>query len=117
MKIFGRLVSVDRHGNPGKAFFISKRICVIGRNTDLCDVRIYRPEVSSLHTKIIVDENDYLWVENLSKTNGTLINGVKIDDLQKVNHHDLITVGTKSFMVQYREKFCFCNILLIFLIS
>jgi pSer/pThr/pTyr-binding forkhead associated (FHA) protein len=99
-QVYARLVSVDRHGNPGKAFCLCERICLIGRNTDHCDIRIYRPEVSSVHTKITVDQNNSLWVENLSKTNPTFLNGKHVDNPTPLHDQDIVTVGTKSFLIQ-----------------
>jgi hypothetical protein len=102
--VYARLVSISRKGVPGKAFCLTQRMCTIGRNTDQCDIRIYRPEVSSLHSKITVDENNSLWIENLSKTNPTFLNGEKCLQQQLLKHKDIITVGTKSFLIEYPQS-------------
>lgn len=102
--IFARLIALSRNHQHGKCFKLCEHICVIGRNSEQCHIRIYRPEVSSLHTKITVDEHGVLWVENLSRTNPTFLNGEPVVGSVKLSHKDIIGIGTRSFLVSYPSE-------------
>jgi pSer/pThr/pTyr-binding forkhead associated (FHA) protein len=69
----------------------------IGRKDDnsivLCD-----QHVSGNHAKIIV-RNDSLFIEDLNSTNGTYLNGNKINGKAKLTNRDEIKIGTSVFKI------------------
>ena len=65
----------------------------IGRGTD-ADLRINDPGVSRLHARIVVGATpQQLRVEDLGSTNGTYVNGRKIDRKERIFSGDVITMG------------------------
>ncbi|XP_019854831.1 PREDICTED: E3 ubiquitin-protein ligase CHFR-like [Amphimedon queenslandica] len=76
---WGLLVSLDEDSE--KRFPIIRPEFKIGRNKD-CDIAILNNKhVSSCHCSIIKDEEGVIWCKDTS-TNGTLVNGVKINKEQ-----------------------------------
>lgn len=105
LPLFASIVSVRSDGALGKfKFKVTKRITLIGRNPDLVDVRILRPEVSQVHAKLTVDEENKIWIENLSKTNGTLVNGQKIAEPYQLDNNVRFSIASKQFEVQYAPE-------------
>ena len=66
-----------------------------------CDIRIQLPCVSKQHAQIIVDENRKIWLENVSKTNSTELNGVSIEKKTLVENNNVFLIGRRSFRVEY----------------
>lgn len=54
--------------------------------------------VSGNHAKIIV-RNDSLYIEDLNSTNGTYLNGSKINHRMKLSNKDEIKIGTSIFKI------------------
>lgn len=54
--------------------------------------------VSRIHCRLTADKSDQLVVEDLSSTNGTLVNGERIDR-QVLKPGDRITIGRRDFEV------------------
>jgi pSer/pThr/pTyr-binding forkhead associated (FHA) protein len=70
----------------------------IGRG-DEADVCIRDTWASRVHCRIIA-RNGRLWLEDLSSINGTLVNGVQVQN-SEVRSGDQITVGITTFRVAY----------------
>ena len=64
-----------------------------GNSIALCD-----QHVSGNHAKIIV-RNDSLFIEDLNSTNGTYLNGNKINGKMKLTNKDEIKIGTSVFKI------------------
>ena len=82
---------------------------IIGRDSDN-DVQIDNVAVSREHAKIIRDQNYYL-IEDLNSTNGTFVNGKKInkkylkeDDEISIGKHSLQIILEESSAIRKREK-------------
>ena len=69
----------------------------IGRKDDNSIV-LGDPHVSGNHAKIIV-RNDLLFIEDLNSTNGTFLNGNKINGKAKLSNKDEIMIGTAVFKI------------------
>jgi pSer/pThr/pTyr-binding forkhead associated (FHA) protein len=54
--------------------------------------------VSRLHCRLTADKSDQLIVEDLGSTNGTLVNGMKVDR-HVLKAGDLVTIGRVEFEV------------------
>ncbi len=72
------------------------RLLPCHRHTD-CQVRIQLPHVSTHHTRLTVDENDGVWIENLSEINHTVVNTVAIQERLKLKHGDIFMISDRSF--------------------
>jgi pSer/pThr/pTyr-binding forkhead associated (FHA) protein len=55
--------------------------------------------VSRLHCRLTADKSDQLVVEDLSSTNGVLVNGERVVARQVLKPGDLVTIGRVDFEV------------------
>jgi pSer/pThr/pTyr-binding forkhead associated (FHA) protein len=75
----------------------SGTVKTIGR-TAHADFILEEALVSRLHCRLTSDASDQLIVEDLESTNGTLVNGKRIDRAI-LREGDVLTVGRLDFMV------------------
>lgn len=87
----GRTTSVADRLLPGNTL-------VVGRDQD-ADIVIDTPNVSRLHARIEVTENGYL-VTDLGSTNGTWLNGERIERTEEVRPGDDLRVGPHRLSLQ-----------------
>jgi predicted component of type VI protein secretion system len=80
-----------------RSFSLPRAITVIGRRED-CDLRIPLAEVSRKHCRLIM-EADTLRVEDLGSSNGTFVNGHRVQE-SAVEAGNSVTVGPVTFVVQ-----------------
>ncbi|HRK32663.1 MAG TPA: FHA domain-containing protein [Tepidisphaeraceae bacterium] len=80
-----------------RSFSLHKQTTVVGRRED-CDVRIPLGEISRKHCKII-REDDELKIEDLGSSNGTYINGQRVQGAS-LSPGDTIKIGSVVFVVQ-----------------
>jgi pSer/pThr/pTyr-binding forkhead associated (FHA) protein len=84
-----------RPGEPGAtAYPLTRRHLVIGRSDD-CDVRLPDPGASRRHAEVrCVD--DEVTIVDLGSTNGTLVNGVRVQQADLADG-DEIVIGETPF--------------------
>jgi hypothetical protein len=70
-----------------------KHVVTIGRKEDN-DIVVSQAEVSRQHARIGFD-NQTVMIEDLNSSNGTRLNGLKIQKTATVHHRDVIGIGTK----------------------
>lgn len=70
----------------------------VGR-TARADFVLEAPLVSRLHCKLIVSAAGELVVEDLGSTNGTLLNGQRIQGRAPARGGDVVTIGRVEFSV------------------
>jgi pSer/pThr/pTyr-binding forkhead associated (FHA) protein len=80
-----------------RSFSLPRSVTVIGRRED-CDVRIQLGEVSRKHCRLIAD-GDELRIEDLGRSNGTFLNGVRVQEAV-VQPGDALQIGPVTFIVQ-----------------
>ena len=80
-----------------RSFSVARDVSVIGRRED-CDFRIPLGEISRKHCRLIRD-NDALRVEDLGSSNGTYVNGLRVQEAV-LGPGDTIQVGPVMFVVQ-----------------
>ncbi len=101
------IVSVETGPLSGLSFGISEDI-MLGRSLD-CDLAVVTPQVSRQHAKLTL-ENGQLFVEDLGSSNGTIINGRKIDERIALHHedemrlHDIVFRVSESFTRPNSER-------------
>lgn len=91
------LLVMFRDGGDNRPFPVKKEVTVIGRRED-CDLRIAVGDVSRKHCRLILG-SDKVEVEDLGSSNGTFVNGTKIDRTT-LAPGDTIQVGPVVFVVQ-----------------
>ena len=72
-------------------------IVTIGRKNDNSIV-LSDQHVSSNHARFVI-KNNILFIEDLNSTNGTYVNGKKVEGKVKLFGKDEIKIGSTSFMV------------------
>jgi pSer/pThr/pTyr-binding forkhead associated (FHA) protein len=84
-------------GQLGGDFTITPHGATIGRNpaNSICIADQY---ISGNHARIDY-ANGYYYITNLSTSNGTMINGNRIESPAILKHNDVITMGTTQFLV------------------
>ncbi len=78
-------------GPISRRFFEIESEVLIGRAPE-ADICIYSDEVSRFHTKIGVDEDENLFIEDLGSEKGTLVNG-QIIEKQPLRYGDTIQIA------------------------
>ncbi len=94
--LYGELAPYDR-------FFLENGETYIGRDSKKCQIVLNDPEVSTVHA-VIRKNNITCSIEDLNSSNGTLVNGEKINKISLTNH-DEILIGSVSFTVKVRSEF------------
>jgi pSer/pThr/pTyr-binding forkhead associated (FHA) protein len=72
---------------------------VIGRHLD-CDHRLNHECVSRRHCCFLL-QGEEVWIQDLESTNGTYLNGKRIEVPQVLRQGDLITLHSFSFQVSF----------------
>jgi type III secretion system YscD/HrpQ family protein len=89
--------------NAGSEFGMEKsKSYVIGKDTS-ADIIFTDLSVSKRNTKITIDNNKNVFVEDLGSKNGTYVNNNKIEEKTQITSSDLITVGTTTFLIVEKE--------------
>ncbi|MBK8268852.1 MAG: FHA domain-containing protein [Planctomycetes bacterium] len=101
-----RLMTVNfvTFGKTGerKEFTLEKKSTVIGRKTD-ADLRIPIAEISRAHCEI-TRNGSAVTLRDLGSSNGTFVNGERIDDAIQLAPGDRIRIGSITFIVQIDGK-------------
>src|SRR4051812_28646228 len=93
----GVVMVMFRADGQRRSFSITKEMNVIGRRED-CDLRIPLSDVSRKHCRLIVN-GETINVEDLGSSNGTYINGERIQKAD-LSAGDTLQVGPVIFVVQ-----------------
>lgn len=72
---------------------------IVGRS-DLSDMYLEDEQLSRQHFILEYDGEDY-YVEDLQTTNGTLLNGVLLQERTKLNNNDKIKAGSTEIVVRW----------------
>lgn len=75
--------------------------CILGKSKLSSDYVVDSPVVSRVHLRISEEMSNY-YVEDLNSTNGTFVNGKRLEPhkLEEINVGDLITVANLDFIVE-----------------
>lgn len=88
-----RFIAADLAARPHRIHFSQAfpRELIIGRGAQ-CNLVIREPSVSALHARIFVDK-EQLYVEDLSSTNGTRLNGERLTQPKPIQEGDDLLLG------------------------
>lgn len=86
----------------GTTFELTEPRYTLGRSEE-CDVYIPDPTMSSHHSSLVRTEDENYILEDSGSTNGTRVNGVRIDS-QELNNSDIIQVGAVELLYDCAEK-------------
>jgi type III secretion system YscD/HrpQ family protein len=91
--------------NSGAEFALQKgSTYILGKDPNLCDIVFQDLSVSRQHARLIVDNENAIFIEDLGSRNGVLVNGEQIADRHAVASQDLVALGTTSFLMLDREQ-------------
>lgn len=91
--------------NSGAEFALQRGATyIVGKDPHLCDIVFQDLSVSRQHARLIVDDDNQVFIEDLSSRNGVLINGELASLRQQLSPQDLVALGTTSFLVIDREQ-------------
>lgn len=79
---------------------INGSLC-IGRSPKVCDIYCDDPMMSKQHFVLSVEKDGSVYVMDLASTNGTILNGRKITDIQRLSPGDEIRAGNICFRVEW----------------
>ena len=91
----GRLVVVTDGDGDGRVFEIDAAALTVGRG-DPNDIPL-EDEFASIQHARLEARKDGVWVEDIGSTNGTVVNGTRIDGPRKLAPGDVIRVGDTDF--------------------
>ncbi len=91
-KSWGILISVTYHSGKSEEIRIDQNVTYIGRASSF-GAFDQDSEISRKHLKIKINDQGDIFVEDQGSTNGSFINGAKIQGLQPVSERDVIKVG------------------------
>ena len=98
------LLKVISGPNSGAEFAMQKgSTYILGKDPNLCDIVFQDLSVSRQHARLIVNEDNLMFIEDLGSRNGILINGELITTKHEIFSQDLIALGTTSFLMIDRE--------------
>jgi hypothetical protein len=83
----------------GREVPIAGERIVLGRSRE-CDVRLTDANVSRRHAEVLLDDDDF-WIVDLGSTNGTELNGERIDRA-KLSDGDTLTLGSTDVVFHRR---------------
>jgi pSer/pThr/pTyr-binding forkhead associated (FHA) protein len=91
LELFGETAPYDK-------FLIEKEKTFIGRDPSKCQIVLNDTEVSTIHA-VITKNNSKLTIEDLKSSNGTILNGDRINKAP-LNQNDEFVIGGVSFTVK-----------------
>ena len=95
----GRLVIVEPRSRRGSSYAVGPEI-TLGRSAG-CTVQITDDTfISTLHARVFVDRHGVLVVEDLDSTNGTYLNGERLNEPRPVRRGDRLQVGSTVLEAQ-----------------
>jgi hypothetical protein len=90
------VLSVQTGPLEGLSFGVDEPL-VLGRSLE-CDIAIVTPHVSRKHAQLAINDGQ-LFVEDLGSSNGTIVNGKKIEAPRALHHEDEIRLHDIVFRV------------------
>lgn len=89
-------------GFADQVFKIQRTVTLIGRGKD-CSLTLIDPSISRIHSKLTVDRNGGLVLEDLKSSNGTFANNERIE-VASIGHRDVIRIGNAEFIVEVPQS-------------
>lgn len=96
LELFGETAPYDK-------YVLEKDKTYIGRDPAKCQIVLNDSEVSSVHA-VITKNNIMVSLEDLNSSNGTILNGDRINKAT-LNHNDEFVIGGVTFTVKFRSDF------------
>jgi VWFA-related protein len=85
-------LKVETGNYAGQSFYLKSKGGIIGRQ-DGNDIVIKENNISRQHAEIIFSNGEF-FIKDLNSSNGTYINGIKINQQVKINNYDTFKIGS-----------------------
>jgi pSer/pThr/pTyr-binding forkhead associated (FHA) protein len=96
LELFGEAAPYDK-------FLLEAEKTYIGRDASKCQIVLNESDVSTVHA-VVTKINTIVTLEDLNSSNGTLLNGDRINRAT-LNHNDEFVIGGVTFTVKIRSDF------------
>ncbi len=83
---------------PYDRFILNENETFIGRDTARCQIVLLDEEVSGVHA-VIRKKGILCYIEDLESSNGTLLNGDRVNK-SELSHGDILSIGSTTFTVR-----------------
>src|SRR5262245_5927407 len=94
-------ITVIEGDDRGKSFILSKPTTIVGRARG--DIRLTDKKISSEHLCFKIEDSQ-LYVEDLGSTNGTSVNGQRVDKQEELHNLDEVSLGFSKIRVNIVEN-------------
>lgn len=99
------LLKVIAGPNAGAEFNMERGASyIIGKDQGLCDIVFQDLSVSRQHARLSVDQQEHVFIEDLSSRNGVFVNGELITEKTGISSQDLLSLGTTTFLIVDRHE-------------
>ncbi len=95
-RVYDWIISVETGPLSGLSFGVDESV-TLGRALD-CDIAIVTPHVSRQHAQLAVEDGQ-LYAEDLGSSNGTIVNGKRIEARQALHHEDELRLHDIVFRI------------------
>lgn len=92
------LLVIQRGPNAGKEFPLDGDALIIGRQPD-CAIWLESTAVSRQHAQVVCRDSQY-FVEDLGSSNGTYLNGKRIEERASFTEEDTLQIGPYAFALR-----------------
>jgi hypothetical protein len=103
MELTAQLFAMDQHLVAPQSVSLGDAEYTIGRDAS-CTIVVSRTDVSRTHARIFRDAGRYI-LEDLGSSNGTYVNGRRINQPQQLQTEDQISVGLGSAVLRFVDPF------------
>ncbi|HRD55396.1 MAG TPA: type III secretion system inner membrane ring subunit SctD [Parachlamydiaceae bacterium] len=99
------LLKVISGANNGAEFSMQTgHTYVVGKDPSAADIIFNDNSVSRQHVRLIIDEENKIFIEDLKSRNGTLVDGESLTEKKELESNALVTIGTTSFIIYDKES-------------
>ena len=102
-KRYYRKITIINRARDGSIFLMTGGKITIGRGSN-CDIRIHLPMISRKHCDITVENENEVWLTNLSMNPGQLLvnqEAMEWGQTLKLKNGDVITLADRSLLYSY----------------
>jgi pSer/pThr/pTyr-binding forkhead associated (FHA) protein len=87
----------------GQSFELTDEQYLVGRS-DECDITIPEPTISGRHCTLVRNDDDSFSVRDEKSTNGTRVNGVRVEEPQRLLNSDIVQLGAVELLFDSEQK-------------
>lgn len=99
----GMFLRIEQGHDKGRVYTLSRGgVFTIGREGS--DVALIDPKVSRKHAEIGLYGPEAIVLRDLASTNGTFVNGKRVQDRIKLQHDDVVRVGDTALRFTAHDK-------------